>query len=563
MLNLRPLVHGLISLAAYMPLIVASGCGSGGNPTGDGGVPDDDGGGVVETPFACSAPVTLEGILDETVSVTVDTEVDGLRPRDLGLACGNVDPQTLWAPQTVVAYAVPGTGDVEVSFTTANSGTDGSFDTVVQVRTECEAVPSNVRFPEPTCFENSAAGTAIDPRSEGAVLATGGETLFFVVTGFSDSPAGPDRGEVRLDVSARANSRPQVTGGQALVLDNTLTIVLEGQDPESNLRGLIVDFRNPDGIVPLYDGLPPALQILTVDEDGGALRTLIGQPADGPSSFPLYLDLPSTLGGIDDPIDIPQNILMPFNGPPLGDIIENSGTTQLGVRVYDSSFAISELVLIDLEEGSFVGFGEACGGAALCAPPLVCDGTCGASAGAEDTCTNPDSGNPVIDLNEEFLIEQETFSQFTVEGEIPGGPSAFAAPTCIEASQGEATEAVYSFTLPPGLYDVILDTDTDVTGDADTVMQLRADCLNDTLELACSDDIAEGANLASRIEQELGAGTYWVLLERFTTQVIVNRLPFAMDVTIRPVKSLGEACDPGGVLDRCGAGSCQGGVCQP
>ena len=88
-------------------------------------------------PLTCTSTVSVDGMMGGTVSVTFDTAMTMTRPRDLGLACGNNDPELRWAPQEVIELRVPGTGPVAIEIDTNNAGTDAAFNTVVQVRTDC------------------------------------------------------------------------------------------------------------------------------------------------------------------------------------------------------------------------------------------------------------------------------------------------------------------------------------------------------------------------------------------------------------------------------------------
>src|SRR5687768_5364903 len=77
--------------------ILAVGCdGSPVNPDPDAGREQDagtmtDAGYDAGPPFACTEPTRLDAVLDDTVSVMFDTAMTETRPRDLGLACGNLE----------------------------------------------------------------------------------------------------------------------------------------------------------------------------------------------------------------------------------------------------------------------------------------------------------------------------------------------------------------------------------------------------------------------------------------------------------------------------------------
>ena len=172
--------------------------------------------GECSTPlWSCETPLEAES-REGTVSVSSDTSAGGPGPLDLGMTCGSlmVDPM-MRPPQLVVSYVVPGTGPRIVTLSTANAATLANFDTVVQVRRECMTAPT-VR--EGTCFDDGAPPVTppppvVDYRTQGRLPAMGGETLYFVVTGFATtmSMTHVAEGPFRLDITVSDPTVPTLT----------------------------------------------------------------------------------------------------------------------------------------------------------------------------------------------------------------------------------------------------------------------------------------------------------------------------------------------------------------
>lgn len=503
--------------------------------------------------FSCAEPETLTGVLDGEVSIVVDTSVTELRPRDLGLLCGNTSPTVRWPKQTIVAYEVPGTGGVAVSFDTRSTTTPSVFDTVVQVRTTCEDPPplQDAPLPDLTCFDDSGVNAnAPDRRSAGTVQATGGDILYFVVTGFRD----PDQsnliseGEVELTVTASENSPPQLTGGTAFVFGNDVVLRLEGTDADDNVRGAIVNLRRGGNLLDIYGQgtTSPTRSALIFDRAPGEVLNFIrrrqpplylspGPPTDGSGNY----SLPNSEVGLN---------------PPLGQFVAGNNVDRLGVTLYDEAFASSNEVLLQVvTNAQRVGFGEDCSNA-VCQPPLRCgmDNTCGASELGELYC------DPANIQDSGLAPGVGVFAQVELSVSIPPD-NAFAGPSCATNSAAGG-ESVVSLQLPMGgTFDVLATTQTQVTGALNTLIHMRSDCLNDATELpgSCNDD-ASGTTRASAFEvRDLGGGTYYIFTERFTSTPSTNAFLAGLDISLRPVVGLGEACDPAGVQSRCATGTCQ------
>jgi Ca2+-binding RTX toxin-like protein len=226
-----------VSSALFLSLLLAACDGT--PPISDAGVDaglPDSGPPDAGPPLACTETMTVDGVLGDTVSVMFDTAMTETRPRDLGLTCGNAEAELRWAPEEVVELHVPGTGPVAVDLDTVSSGeTDADFNTVLQVRTQCEHVPQGI-FP-PTCFDDFSQ---TDFRSRGSFMATGGQTYFIIVTGFSHPPADQgtvDRGHVRLDITVHDNAPPTITSGSLILAGNDTLVGAGGSDGLSGGSG--------------------------------------------------------------------------------------------------------------------------------------------------------------------------------------------------------------------------------------------------------------------------------------------------------------------------------------
>jgi hypothetical protein len=220
-----------------------------------------------ETSVACSAPAPtcaapLDAPAGEHVSVSASNFGIGVGPLDLGACSGDPDA----AGQVVVRYVVPGAGPREVRFSTANDGTDPLFDTLVQVRRDCAVIPPSLNT---SCFDYGP-GT-FDRRAAGGVEATGGETLFFVVTGYGPHsrplPGGLlSEGPFQLDIDVADVSIPVLSEARVLQVTSgttpTALIPLRGMDAGGDVLNVWVRLldasdaridRNGDGTIDTYD----------------------------------------------------------------------------------------------------------------------------------------------------------------------------------------------------------------------------------------------------------------------------------------------------------------------
>ena len=285
----------------------------------------------------------IDGVVDDSVTVMLDTAMTETRPRDLGLHCGNASGEVRWAPEQVIELTVPGTGQVAVQLDTVFPETDMAFNTVLQVRSACEHVPQGI-FP-PTCFDDVSQ---TEFRSKGAFTANGGDVVYVIVTGYSDPPADQgtvDCGNIRLDITVHANSSPTVTSGSLyLALADTLIEAI-GNDPEGNAMGVAMNFYDASGLLDIYgDG--------QATEDGDVYTVMF----DTPPTTPDYDGHARVLG---------SNVT-------LAAYLRSVHATRARFRVFDSAYAASDPLDVDIVDAMLVGYGESCDATNVCRPEMTC-----------------------------------------------------------------------------------------------------------------------------------------------------------------------------------------------
>lgn len=519
------------SSSSILALVIAlSGCDGAPPADPDAGPPDagqdagpPDGG----PPLTCTEMTRVDGVLDDTVTVMLDTTMTETRPRDLGLACGNVEGELRWAPQEVLELHVPGTGEVQVELDTVFDGdTDADFNTVLQVRETCETVPAG-GFP-PTCFDDAGRN---EFRTRGGFIANGGDTLYLIVTGYSEPPAEQgtvDSGRVRVDITVSAPTRPTVTGGAIYIEGQDTRITAIGNDPGADARGVALNFYVGGRLLDIYG-------------DGEATE-------DGDVFLVPFEPAPTTA-------DYTGNAVVPGAAVNLAGYLQAVGATHARFRVYDAVYAVSEPLMVAI--GEPVGFGETCDATHVCDAETTCvSGTCGARPGVEAACTGA-AAIPVLPDG----------APVSVTGTLAAGAAGqLRVATCVPSAAAAGAEAVYSATVPADTTaDLIVTTDVAGTpSETDTIVYVRAACPDASSELGCHDDVnTSGMNYQSTVEARgLAAGTYFVIVETYNG----GGGAFELQARLRPVLDAGVACDPAGMANRCATGTCPAGtdsVCPP
>lgn len=480
-------------------------------------------------PFACEQPMRVDGVLDQAVSVMLDTTMTETRPRDLGGNCGNTASELRWAPQEVLEFHVPGTGLVGVTFDTAFPETDATFNTVVQIRETCERVPAS-NFP-PRCFDDIGP---MQYQSQGGFEAMGGDVVYIIVTGFSRPPAGQgtvDTGRVRIDFTVRANTAPTITSGSVILAQDDTIITVSGSDAEMGAAGVVMAFYIGDTQLDIYgDGVADENDVFSVPFE------MLPTGTD-------FVDAQATVFGAQ------------VN---LTGYLRGVGATTVRARVYDQAWAVSDTLDIMIQEGQIIGLGEQCDIlGVVCGAPLVCgaSGTCEATPEVAAAC-GAAIGIPLTVSTTTATVTNQT-------GTTGAGAGVFVPEDgCVAQAQGViGAETIYALEVPAGaLVDLLVTTDVPGTGDTDTIIYLRSQCESVSTELACNDDRVQG-DLQSDIQAlSVGPGTYYLFVERYGG-LNMGTAPHEVQVTVRPVRSSGQSCDDAGVLNRCAGGACSAGVC--
>lgn len=270
-------------------------------------------------PLACSTTTRVTPALDEVVTVMFDTRTTTTRPRDLGLACGNSDPELRWAPQEVIELVVPGSGQLALSIDTSGPGSEFTFNTVVQVRRDCERVPTSL-FP-PVCFDEDALGF----QAVGATPVMGGETVFILVTGHSEPERGVDMGPVQVDLQVFDNEAPSLVSASLSLNGFDATIVASGNDPDRNMAGVTLNFYRADGsLLDIYgDGV--------ADEEQDAFP-ITYDPAPRTADYSVSVRVPGSASGG----------LAPY--------LRAVRAATARVRAFDQAYFVSEPITIPIED---------------------------------------------------------------------------------------------------------------------------------------------------------------------------------------------------------------------
>ena len=520
--------HALSTLALVAPLAaVASGCPAPQAPVDANFVAPDaaivfpDGGTFVDPCATSALHVISDAVIGTPSTLMLDTTMTETRPRDLGLACGNPGARR-WAAQEIIEYRVPGTGPVGVTVSTENMGTDASFNTVVQIRDACDAIPTQT-FP-PTCFDDVAADNF---QTTGGTQAMGGETLYFVITGHADPlpvTETVDNGRVRVEIEAVANTAPTLTSARAIYVGNNTRIDAAGLDAEGNISGITLGLNATGGRVDFNgDGVGTAADVFFFPFNSSSgtapnwegVATLMGTATGGIAAF-------CRQAGVDCDFAF--------------------------ITAYDSAYAVTAQLQVPIGEATIVGLGAACGPEAVCGAGLVC-GTAPAVCNATPAATTACEAATLIAVP---TPEGMTTSANVMSTVTAGTPGVFAAPAMCAPDSANGVERIFRVNVPTGTFDLTFTTDLAGTAMTDTVLYLRGTCADPGDNLGCQDDTAMGMT-RSRVEiRNATEGDYYAFVESYNGAAG----PVQMQASLRPVLAGGTACDPAGVLNRCAGAAC-------
>ncbi|MCC7538581.1 MAG: hypothetical protein IT379_20320 [Deltaproteobacteria bacterium] len=497
----------------------------------------------------CDEPLVVEGRIGLATAM-VDTTGGGAPADDFGACQTYLDDLAesgfeigARRAQAVIAYEVPGTGSVGIEFTTSNPGTTLT-DSIVEVRTGASCDDGAAA----ECFDDTAMD---DFLSTGTVSAMGGDTIYFIVSGF---PYGmkPDgavtEGTIQITFTAAMNAAPTLTGLTAAQTfpaggDPLVTITMMGGDPDGNAAGAEIELLDAMGAV------------IDIDGDGvGDENDIITGPFDDP--------------GVDGMMTFTATVTL------TGDAAEFGGA-QVRARIvdaFDSTSSQMTAMITGLSAGPGEAcdmdtpcrmpavcaagtcrlpaeFGEMCDMVIACAPPNVCTaGTCQATPEATAACA---AAAP---------ITLDAMSSGMAMGTLMPGDGLFEG----SCSATGGTEALFTVTIPAGMHDLVADTAVLGTDEmADTVVYIRSTCADsrEMAEVACSDDEEDTRGRAAF--ENATAGTYTIFVEDFNGVEAMMTTPFALRVYLRPVLGAGAACDDMGLANRCSTGPCAMGTCPP
>ncbi len=470
--------------------------------------------------WSCAMPLVAES-REGTVSVSSDTSAGAAGPLDLGMTCGPMIADATMRPaQVVVRYVVPGTGMRLLRFTTANDATPANFDTLIQLRRDCAVAPT-VR--EGTCFDDGVPAPTPPPmisefRTQGIASVTGGETLYFVVTGYGTNPPGTmthvTEGAFQLDLTVGDPTPPVLTaatletrtGGAT---GDTAVLTVTGSDASLDVLGARVTLltaadvaldTNDDGMVDVDDDVSVLLPVITTASFTSMVESFV-----------------------------------------LNDTINREGAVRARVRLYDAVGSESSTVTIAITGTRLVAYGEVCDATHVCPTLLECTaGTCSETAATRAAC-----------MAATLLTLSGTPATTRVSGTLAVGASTVPRPC-----NGTGVQTFYRVTVPAGAFDLVASTINPGTAmTLDTVVYALSNCGNPASGPAgaCADD-ALGERRANLVVQDIAAGTYTIGVSGYASLAAPE--PFALDVTLRPVVGLGASCDPTGMASRCGAGVC-------
>ncbi|MCC7541841.1 MAG: hypothetical protein IT379_36820 [Deltaproteobacteria bacterium] len=461
---------------------------------------------------SCDAPCVLDGVLGEVVEIELETErtsADG----PLALTCDRAAPAGDGPAQAVVALRLPAEGAQRILLGARHARTDVR-DTLLEVRRDCTSVE------DAECFDDI---DGLDPsaQSEGTVFATGGETLYVVLT--AAAGARPDTGRYRLSATVLDVDAPRIDELYAVArpwsdAELRLEIRFTFWDDDADLGQVELTFFDDDGPVDLDgDG--------RVD-DADVLRVLT--PVDG----------------------VIQGTLIPFDTTtPRLDVLGVTSVRAVGI---DFEGHRGNPITAPLEYRVPDG--------ATCAPPFECDdtfacesGTCVVSAATRAACASAE----LVTL----ATPTTTTTSTTRSGMVGGlGPNDFTSTECFGT---DGPEDVYLVTVPDGgVYDLVARMDVPGTPEwLYSYVYVRRTCDDRSSELACNTDPDLGEYRGSAVVESAAPGTYAVIVERYASRTPSPSEPYTVLLGLRPVLPPGSPCDDTGEGNRCMLGSCAGGRC--
>lgn len=401
-------------------------------------------------------------------------------------------------PQELVAVRLPATGGgYAVTFRIVTEGTATNFDTLVQVRSACDLAPPDAFG---SCFDDQGS-----PRSGGTFGARAGDTVYLVVTG----KGAVDRGTYRMELEVAANEAPVLTRATAEVEGADLVVRATGMDADADAVGIGAQFLDGEG------------RVLAID---GASRV-------GPFLFDFA---PATTA-----VSF-ENAVARVPSFSTASALRDAVTARL--FLFDARTTRS--ASLDVPIGSRPGLGELCEAGLGCRSGYECmAGTCEAGAALAGLCT----------AAEMVTLPTPTDTAVRVTRTLRLEGASIAAGSC----GGRGTEAVFALTIPVTSADLRIRTDLPGTTE-DTVIYVRTQCLDDDTEVVCSDDISPSVPQSEVSAEMISSGTFFVFVDRFDRTTATD---ISVEFELKPIREIGESCDPTGTDNRCVRGTCSAGTC--
>lgn len=467
------------------------------------------------------------GTCDDVTSQTLTVGTQALtgdntgRSNDLPLTCGAADGT---GPQEAIEIVMPGTSsdNYGLVLSLVNDGT--AYDTVLELRPFCAEETDAI------CNDDAVPG---ELRSELYQLLPGGTHAFVVVAGYDADAVGP----WTLDAEVVDVVAPVVTGGTALMVSvgatgKRLQLTVMGSDTNADAEAAIFEFL--DG-----SGMP-----IGADTDADA-----STPDDTEFAY-FFDDAVTGMATFTATVTLED-----FGDTLLSDFPALVGAASLRVRLSDRFDLEGEPMTLPLVAATQAARGGTCDATNVCAPSLACEtGTCvipaavvtACGAATDVTLTAPTGG---------------VASEMTVDGTIAASASLLTAP-CQRATRFGA-ELLYDVTVPAGMHDLVVTTDTTRTDATDTVVFVMSTCgdTSEAPETWCNDDIDFDMDIySSSVEILDAAGTYTVAVDQYLTAPAAAAADVGTLFRLRPVLAMGATCDPMGVANRCAGGACPAGT---
>ncbi|MEM9863031.1 MAG: hypothetical protein AAF938_15655 [Myxococcota bacterium] len=405
---------------------------------------------------------TVNAVLDDTVTITVDTSAATADPEALSEGCGFPDLAIL--RQVVVAITVPGSGVVGLTVSTDNAGT-AVEDTILEARgTDC----SNIETAQ--CFDDIAFPDNI--LSTASISASGGDTVFVVVTGYPSEEV-VNEGVIEVTVTAESNEAP--------VLD-TFTASSYELDAENSVFGFEFAGSDADANIEAY--------IVEVIDDAGDPIDING---DGVLEFRLPFPEDVDLSGTT--ISGAANVLAPAL---------TAEAVSVRARLVDAVGAESDPVVATITDGVFGMEGESCAAPVICDLTLVCD---------EDTTTCVVPPPTVCDVAPAETVDAVAESTVNVTVDTTTAAGDREALAC----GGSANQAAIEITVPgTGEFRLTASTDNGGTVVPDTLIELRTAC-GTANPAGCNDDIGGGNLRSTGAINVTGGDTVFAIVDGFDT----------------------------------------------